>query len=222
LAAAAAACAFVWLRQGPRTIATDVLPLAAIVGTAIAGYLVRGGLKNALFLIGVACVPYLAAAIAAAATPRVLALRNRATVALAAATVLLAGGAAWTLNVAPKEEPSELVYSTLEGAKSTAAALCARGQGIVAMALPDLFADCPNATFALGASFQQLVDAFPGYYVGQTVFDREQKSPFVVTLASVQLPPAWAADYRIERTVPAFFGYDALFFSATLQVYRHR
>jgi hypothetical protein len=216
--AAALASRLLWQQERLRTLAADALPILAIMATARAGSLSRDAIGDSLFLAGIACVPYFAATFAALVAPRMLA-RDRGAAVLA---IVLALATGFALNVQPPQVPDTLVTSTLVDAGAAASAICARRREIVVLALPDLFRDCPKASYRLSVSYGQIADAFPRYNGGPSAFQLPQQSTYLVTIAGVLLPASWYFDYRLESTSPVLIGYGDRFVAAALQIYKHR
>jgi hypothetical protein len=217
--AVAAAVAILWRRERTRTLWIDVAPVAIVLATALGGYFRSLALWNNLSLICIVCVPYFGAMLGSLAAPRVVAPLNRP---LAIACVVLAAAMCFGLNLPPKQEPSVLIFSQMDAASTAATQLCGRTKKVVVVAMPELFFSCPNAAYALGASFQQLAAAFPLYYVGPTVFDKALDAPYVVTTDSLPLPAHWAKDYVLEHQLPVVTGFDQNYFPLQLQFYRRR
>jgi hypothetical protein len=221
LASTALTLAFLWRRTGLGMLATDVLPVVMVLETTVAGFFYRGGLRNSLFLAGVLCVPYFAAMIAALATPRVLALRNLAGLALAACGVVLGVSSVWALHVPPRQVPTDSVSLALANAQDAAVDLCSRRRSIVVLALPDLFAACPTASYALGADYIELSNAFPGYYAGPTIYDKRLDADYAVTTNSLPLPPAWTTYYTLEKSVPVWLGFEETLYPGAMMIFKH-
>ena len=84
---------------------------------------------------------------------------------------------------------------------------------MVVTILPDLFMNCRSAQFALGPSFEELIAAYPRYYVGPTVYDQAINAKYIVVSSGFPLQAPWRARYHhIVRRVPVVVGWGANYF----------
>jgi hypothetical protein len=191
--------------------------LACIVITALAGFFKSLGIWNNLTVIGVILVPYFSALLAVLVTPRLLkALPTGLTViALALALAVPLG-----LTAVGKQAPDDAIYAQMQATATVAHQLCQTKQQIAVTAFPELFYDCPNATFTLMDSFQELAAAYPRFYKGPTVADLPPKAPILVALSALWMPPAWRSSYTFVRKVDTVRGWGANYFPVEYVVYR--
>ena len=84
---------------------------------------------------------------------------------------------------------------------------------MVVTILPELFQSCRSVQFALQPSYDELVAAYPRYFIGPTVYDQPTDAKYIVVSSGFALPWRWRAHYHhVVRRVPVVVGLVANYF----------
>jgi hypothetical protein len=219
IVAAGVAIAFIVRAQGRRELPIHATAVGIILLASLAGYFKVLGEWNNLTLIGIVTMPYMGALLGVLVTPRTW-QSSRLVMGL---TVALALALPLALIPDPKQVPNRTIYRAMERVKQAANELCQRKTQIMVTWYPELFFDCPYATFVLVDSYQELVAAFPGYYIGPTVVDVPTQATYAVGVDRdiKLLPGVWRKEFKVEQATPAFYGWGANYWPVQFRIYRH-
>ncbi len=214
--------AFWFLKRmgGNRSFIIDAAALVGILVTALSGYFKIFGVWNNLALFGMFAVPYYAMLVGLLLSSSLERLKLWA----AGVTVVAIGLATpLTLFMSPRQAPDPRLVAQMQTAQVYADQLCAKNQPIMVNMFPELFLNCPNASFALNIDFGQLASAYPRFYAGPTVMDYSPSETYVVCSDFYGMPlplGTWLHAYHVVKRLPVPFGYGQTFYwPVTLLVY---
>jgi hypothetical protein len=216
---AGVAIAFIVRAQGKRELPIHATAVGIVLLASLAGFFKVLGEWNNLTLIGIVTMPYMGALLGVLVTPRTW-QSSRLVMGL---SVALAVTLPLALISDPKQVPNRTIYAAMDRVKQAANDLCMRRTQIMVTWYPELFFDCPYATFVLVDSYQELVAAFPGYYVGPTVVDVPTQATYAVGVDRdiKLLPGVWRKEFKVEQAMPAFYGWGANYWPVQFRIYRH-
>jgi hypothetical protein len=208
---AAPAFYLLWKRRGTDGLAVDIAAVAAVVVVGLLAYFKQFGSFDDLTVISAATIPYTTAWLGILVDPAPYPRRQQI---LMAASALLPIALAATLFGGVKQVPDIALYAEMDGARIAAHNLCSATTGTVLVTvLPELYQNCKSAQFALGPSYDELVAAYPRYYIGPTVFDKPTTAEYIVVSSGFALPWQWRAHYHnVVRRVPVVVGLAANYF----------
>ncbi len=208
---------FIVRAEGLRALWIDGAVFLALLAASLAGFFKALGAWNNLTLIGVAMVPYFAALLAVLVTPRIL---SSAPKVLAFATLGLVLAVPLGLTTPPKQVADDAMMAQMRAVAADADALCRTKQPIAVTVFPELFFDCPTATFTLMNSLEELRAAYPRYYRGKTDADLLPTATYAVDIDAQGLPPEWVGSYKLQRRLPAVNGWGSNYFPVQFEVFK--
>jgi hypothetical protein len=207
---AAPAFYLLWKRRGTDGLAVDIAAVATVILVGLFAYFKQFGSWDDLTVISAATIPYTTAWLGIILEPRTYPRQQT----LMAASALLPIALATSLFVGVKQVPDIALFSEMDAARIMARNLCAATSGkVVVTILPELFDGCRSVQFALGPSYDELVAAYPRYFVGPTVYDRPTDAEYIVVSSGFAIPWQWRAHYHhVVRRVPVVVGLAANYF----------
>lgn len=204
-------------REGSRAYAMHFAAGFAIVLIAVQAYFKAFGVWNNLTIIGLFCIPYCATLVWLLSTPRFVKRTSVVVLAASMGLLLLIGHG---LHEATQPwVPGSKIQGEMRVVNDAMHELCSRGKPILVLVLPDMFFDCPRASYALTLSYGEEALARKRFDPGLFVWDRPTTYPYIVDMWGWPLTRRWQRYYRLEREYPAVFGFGNYYYPMNVRVW---
>jgi hypothetical protein len=208
--------AALWRHAGRYTVWADVAALLGVALVAFTGFFKVLGIWNNLTILTAVTIPYAAALLGLTVATKKYTTRT-SVLATVSFVALFAFGI--SLQAGPKQIADDKIEGEMQALSTFADQLCASKQTILVTQFPDVFFDCPTASYALVPSYAELQVAFPRYYAGPSVFDETPNARYLIASGVLPLTAAWAHRYHAIKSLPVVSGWGANYFPFDLKVY---
>jgi hypothetical protein len=205
-------------RNGGKTNAVHAFPLVAVALLVVVSYFGALGASADFALFALLLTPYCATVAALVTVPRFVGRADRS-ILRASAALLVALAVVQFIGAMPSAATP--AYEEMTVAPDAVRAFCAHRRVLVTT-LPDLAFGCPDARYALAASYVELVAARRGFYDGLTIFDRPTSYVYIIDSTGIPMPVSWQRELHLEQAITVPADVDGAYVTTVLRLWGPR